>query len=180
MPTYRLKNDKKDMSINPYTKEEMDRIQKVADNNDKMEEFFKGNREAWSKKVEPLFQSLTIDMNNPESAKRVFESQTLALTYRQEISDSISYFLTKRGKEQTKLNRVRQDKIIYYATGFPVKMGSTQQQSHLIEAHLSENERSVKMIETYIEFMRDTAKNLESLSFAIKNKIELMNYLGRL
>ncbi len=59
-------------------------------------------------------------------------------------------------------------------------MGSTQQQAHLIEAHLSENERSVKMIETYIEFMRDTAKNLESLSFAIKNKIELMNYLGRL
>jgi hypothetical protein len=27
--------------------------------------------------------------------------------------------------------------------------------------------------------MRDTVKNLESLGFAVKNMIELMNYLGK-
>jgi len=35
------------------------------------------------------------------------------------------------------------------------------------------------LIESYIEYLRDTTKNLESLSYSIKNMIELMNYLGR-
>ena len=49
----------------------------------------------------------------------------------------------------------------------------------LIDGHLAENERTMELIESHIQFLRDTVKNLESLGFAIKNMVELMNYLGK-
>jgi hypothetical protein len=49
----------------------------------------------------------------------------------------------------------------------------------LIEGHISENERTIELIDSYIDFLRDTSKNLESFGFSIKNRIELMNYLGK-
>jgi hypothetical protein len=48
-----------------------------------------------------------------------------------------------------------------------------------LTGHLAENDRCIELIESYIEFLRDTVRNLESLGFSIKNMIELMNYLGR-
>ena len=38
---------------------------------------------------------------------------------------------------------------------------------------------NVELIENYIEYLRQTNKNLESLQFTIKNIIDLFNYLGR-
>ena len=72
----------------------------------------------------------------------------------------------------------QEDKFIFYATGFGVKTNMGEK-AILIDAHLAENDRSLELIESYIEFLRDTVKNLESFSYSIKNMIELMNYLGR-
>jgi tRNA(Ser,Leu) C12 N-acetylase TAN1 len=49
----------------------------------------------------------------------------------------------------------------------------------LIDAHVSEEQRNIELIENYIEFLRQSNKNLESLQFTIKNIIDLFNYLGR-
>ena len=53
------------------------------------------------------------------------------------------------------------------------------EKSILIDGHLREAERTVEIIESYIDFLRDTIKNLESLSYAVKNMTDLLNYLGR-
>jgi hypothetical protein len=53
------------------------------------------------------------------------------------------------------------------------------EKSTLIDAHLAENDRTILLIENYIEFLRSSSKNLEGLGYTIKNIIELMNYLGR-
>ena len=52
------------------------------------------------------------------------------------------------------------------------------EKSILIDAHLAENDRAIELIESYITFLRDTNKNLESFGFTIKNMTELLNYLG--
>jgi hypothetical protein len=49
----------------------------------------------------------------------------------------------------------------------------------LIDSHIAENDRCLELIESYITFLRDTVKNLESFGYAIKNMTELLNYLGR-
>jgi hypothetical protein len=164
--------------MNPYNQEEIDRINKVKETNDKLEEFFNDKRTEWNKNVEPLFKVIRVDLTNPTSPNQILEAQSLALSYRQAINEQINFFLNKRSKETTKIKKLRQDKFIFYATGFGVKT-NLGEKGILIDGHLAENDRSLELIESYIEFLRDTTKNLESLSYSIKNMIELMNYLGR-
>lgn len=164
--------------MNPYNQDEIDRINKSKETNDKLEEFFNEKRAEWNKNVEPIFKIIRVDLTNPSSAKDIMESQSLALSYRQGISEQINFFLNKRSKETTKIKKLRQDKFIFYATGFGIKT-NLGEKGILIDGHLAENDRSLELIESYIEFLRETTKNLESLSYSIKNMIELMNYLGR-
>jgi len=121
---------------------------------------------------------VSIDLSATSSAKDVFEAQAKALTLRQQISDSINYFINKRSRENSSLKKLVQEKNIFYMIGFPVKT-SVKEMTALIDGHIAENQRTIEIIDSYIEFLRDTSKNLESFGFSIKNRIELMNYLSR-
>ena len=163
--------------MNLYPQEELDRINKIKDTNDKLEEFFNEKREEWTKNVEPLFDVIKSNFTL-ESFSKVVDSQATSLSFRQRINEQISFFLNKRSKEEVKLKKVKQDKFMFYALGVGLKT-SLGEKNTLIDAHISENERNIQLIENYIEFLRSTSKNLESLGYTIKNIIELMNYLGR-
>jgi tRNA(Ser,Leu) C12 N-acetylase TAN1 len=163
--------------MNLYPQEELDRINKIKETNDKLEEFFNDKREEWTKNVDPLFDVIKSNFTL-ESYSKVIDSQATSLTFRQRINEQISFFLNKRSKEEVKLKKVKQDKFMFYALGIGLKT-SLGEKNTLIDAHISENERNIQLIENYIEFLRSTSKNLESLGYTIKNIIELMNYLGR-
>lgn len=164
--------------MNPYNEEELVRIHKAKETNDKLEEFFNDKRVEWNKNIEPLFKVLALDLSNPSNGKTLLDAQANALTHRQQINEQINFFLNKRSRESTKIKKLRQDKFIFYATGFGIKT-NLGEKGILIDGHLAENDRCMELIESYIEFLRDTVRNLESFSYSIKNMIELMNYLGR-
>lgn len=164
--------------MNPFTQDELDRISKVKEANDKLEDFFKTKRSEWNSNIEPLFEVLKTDMTNPSSSKKILDAQSFALIYRQQINDQISFFLNKRSKETAKIKNLKQEKLIFYAIGFSIKSNGTEKNT-LIDGHIAENDRCTELIETYIDFLRDTVKCLESLGYSIKNMIELLNYLGR-
>jgi hypothetical protein len=164
--------------MNLYTPEEIERINKIKETNDRMEEFFNEKRTDWNKTVEPLFKSLSIDLTNPSNSKEILNTQALALTHRQQLNEQINLFLNKRSKETIKVKMIRQNKFIFYATGFGVKT-NLGEKAILIDGHLAESDRTIELIDSYIQFLRDTVKNLESLSYSIKNMIELMNFLGK-
>ena len=164
--------------MNLYNQDEIDRINKTKETNDKLEEFFNEKRQEWNKNVEPLFKVLGVDLSNPANSKQILNAQSLALTYRQNINEQINYFLNRRSRETVKIKKIRQDKFVFYATGFGIKT-NLGEKAILIDAHVAENDRSLELIESYIEFLRDSVRNLESLSYSIKNMIELMNYLGK-
>jgi tRNA(Ser,Leu) C12 N-acetylase TAN1 len=163
--------------MNLYSQEELKRIDKIKETNDKLEEFFNTKREEWNKNINPLFDILRNNWNL-ESAPKIIEIQSLALSYRQNINEQISFFLNKRLKEEVKIKKLKQDKFVFYATGFGLKT-NLGEKTLLIDAHVAENERNIQLIENYIEFLRNCSKNLESLGYTIKNIIELMNYLGK-
>lgn len=164
--------------MNVYTDEEIDRIKKSKETNERLEDFFENKRKEWNDSINPLFKVLSLDLDNPSDSRKLLDAQSLALSYRQNINDQISLFLTKRSRELTKIKKLKQDKFIFYATGFGIKT-NLGEKNLLIDAHLSENDRTMQLIESYIEFLRDSVKNLESFGYSIKNMIELMNYLGK-
>lgn len=163
--------------MNVYNQEELDRIQRIRDTNDKLEDFFKTKRQEWKELIEPLFQVLKIELNS-QTSKQIMEVQSTCLTYRQLLTEQISHFLDKRSRQDVKLKKIRQDKFIWYATSFGVKTNMGEK-TLLIDAHVAEEQRNIELIENYIEFLRQSNKNLESLQFTIKNIIDLFNYLGR-
>lgn len=163
--------------MNAYTQEEVDRINKIKETNDKLEEYFNLRREEWNKNLAPLFEVVKMSFTTENSSK-ITEVQSMALSFRQALNEQISFFLNKRTKEEVKNKRIRQDKFVFYATGFGLKT-NLGEKSILIDAHLAENDRNILLIENHIEFLRNCSKNLESLGYTIKNIIELMNYLGR-
>ena len=164
--------------MNLFSQEEIDRITKAKETNDKLEEYFNDKRSEWSKNVDPLFKSLSLDLANPANSKVILDTQAIALSYRQMLNEQINFFLNKRSREMTKIKKLKQDKFVFYATGFGIKTNMGEK-GILIDGHLAENDRALEIIEAYISYMRDTVKNLESLGFAVKNMIELMNYLGK-
>jgi hypothetical protein len=163
--------------MNVYNQEELDRIQRIRETNDKLEDFFKNKRQEWKELIEPLFQVLKIELNS-QTSKQIMEVQSTCLTYRQLLTEQISHFLDKRSRQDVKLKKIRQDKFIWYATSFGVKTNMGEK-TLLIDAHVAEEQRNIELIENYVEFLRQSNKNLESLQFTIKNIIDLFNYLGR-
>lgn len=163
--------------MNLYNEEELARIAKVKETNDRMEEFFNSKREEWTENLKPLFEIIKNNFTL-ENSNKILEVQAQALTFRQILNEQISFFLNKRSKEEVKLKKLKQDKFIFYATGFGLKT-NLGEKGLLIDAHIAENDRNLQLIENYIEFLRATSKNLESLGYTIKNIIDLMNYLGR-
>jgi len=160
-----------------YSQQELDHIKKVKDKNDRLENFFLQKREVWSKDLKPLFEVVKLQLTR-ETSIRITETQSLALAYRQRANEHISEFLDKRSRQDVKIKKLKQDKFLFYATGFGVKTNYGEKQI-LIEAHLGEEQRNMEIIENYIEFLRLMNKNLEALQYTIKNIIELFNILSR-
>ena len=56
--------------MNVYTPEEVDRINKIKETNDKLELFFQDKRSEWNKTIEPLYQILKFEITI-ESSKKI-------------------------------------------------------------------------------------------------------------
>ena len=93
--------------MNLYNQEELDRIQKTKETNERLEELFNDKRAEWNKQVEPLFKALTTDLSNPSNSKYILEAQSTALSFRQQINENINFFLNKRSKETTKIKKLK-------------------------------------------------------------------------
>lgn len=163
--------------MNVYTTKELEAIKKLSEKNDRLEQFFSDKRQKWAEDLAPLFEvvKLKVDTN---TSTRITDTQSYALSYRQRINEEISEFLTRRSKQDVRVKKLKQDKFIFYATGFGVKTNYGEKQI-LIEGHISEEIRNMELIENYIEFLRSMNKNLESLQYTFKNIIELYNLLSR-
>jgi len=163
--------------MNIYSSEEIERIEKIREVNDKLEDFFADKRAEWNQNLEPLYISVRTNITR-ETAQNMIQAQSDCVMYRQLINEQISNFLNRRSKQDVKLKRVRQDKFLWYATSFGVKT-NVGEKTLLIEGHVAEEQRNLELIENYVEFLRATSKNLEGLQFTIKNIIELNNILNR-
>lgn len=161
----------------PYTQDEIISIEQKRDKNDRLEEYFLQKREDWSKQINPLFSGIDFKFFNKNNVENIIQTQALALSYRQILTEEISFFLNKRSKEEVEFKKLKQDKFLYYAIGFGLKTNGTEKMT-LIESHVAEWERNMNLLENHVEFLRQCNKNLESLGFTIKNITELLTYLS--
>lgn len=162
-----------------FDDKELKRIETTKEGNDRMVDFFKAEREKIAKEISPIYDCLRLDfIENPRNGQRLLESQAESLSIRQRLHDQINMYLSRRGKNSVILKNLSRDKFMLYATGFGIKT-SMGEKKVLIEAHIAENQRTIEIIESHVDYLRNCIKNLENYSYAIKNMIDLLNYLGK-
>ena len=66
--------------MNVYTPEEVERINKLKDTNDKLESFFQDKRAEWNKTIEPLYSILKFEIS-VDTSRKIMETQALCLSY---------------------------------------------------------------------------------------------------
>lgn len=166
------------MSFSLFDREELEQIAKIKETNDRTEEFLNNEREKFNNEINQLNKTASCKYN-AENAEKIMQVQLDALTLRQYFNEQVSFYLNKRIKENNKLKIATQEKIVWYAMGqskFNVNGRLTQSQiSNIVDAHTTEIERSVKLLEVHIEFFRTASKNLSDLGYSIKNMIEYYN-----
>lgn len=157
-----MENEQKKLSIN----------EKYFKQNKKTEELLKEQRYNWSEKIKPLIESLK------ENFEKIYELQADALSYRHIIGDEISFYASKLSKVMAEEKRIRKDKIIQYTLKFQVKL-NTGEKNVCVAGDISEMERNIELLQMHIEFLRECIKTIDNLNFGVKNKLALMEYLGR-
>lgn len=160
-----------------FDKNELQRINALQIQNDQFEQAFEAARTEWTKKIDPLFTVVKGNLSSSDS-ERIINSQALALSYRQELQEEISKWLNKVSRETSSMKLLKAQKFIYYATGFGMKTNNGEK-TILIEGNIRENQRTIEILHSYIEFLRESTKNLESFGYSVKNIIALLEYLGK-
>lgn len=146
----------------------------MSNNEDKRKELSKimiDSEQQWKAIIKTLTTKLKGDV------KDVIELQADTISYRQIAVDEIKTYGVKIYKLVQKIKVLSKDRFEFYATSYQVKTSGTEKLK-LIEADLSEHQLFINEMDEHVNFLRETSKNLESINYGIKNKIELANILG--
>ena len=109
--------------------------------------------------------------------KDVTDIQAEAISHRQSVVEEIRTYSVKIYKLVQKMKVLTKQRFEFYATSYQVKTSGTEK-LRLIEADLSENQLFINELDEHVNFLRETSKNLESINYSVKSKIELANILG--
>jgi prephenate dehydrogenase len=136
--------------------------------NEKLELFIEKKREHWKDQLSSLF-----DMLKSDDKKEMINSQALALSYHQQLQDDITSYLIKLSKGYAERNNFQRDRFLFYSTSFSIKTNKAEKDI-LLDADLSEDNKYVRLLEAYIDYLRDCKSLCESIQWLTKNKIQIL------
>lgn len=103
--------------------------------------------------------------------------QAEAISHRQSVVEEVRTYSVKIHKLVQKMKVLTKARFEFYATSYQVKTSGTEK-IKLIESDLSEYQSFINELDEHVNFLRDTSKNLESINYSVKGRIELANILG--
>jgi chromosome segregation ATPase len=161
-----------------YPEEEENRIKSLEEQNKKYELLFNRERKKWQDTLEPIFETIYGGNFNMNNSNKIVDAQAKVLSLRQKCNEQVSKYSQKLSKIKSENAELSQKKFLFYSTGFGLKTNLGEKKM-LIDGHLRENNRTSNLIETHINFLRETLSTLESWGYSIKNVIQLIEYLGK-
>lgn len=136
--------------------------------NNKVEELFFKERAEW----EAMKREILHKIGDVDLAKIVGDLQVLNLAFRSQCTEKIAFYMNRLARDNVRMNRTLGDRREYYLTNFGLKTTDTQTKD-MLNRDLSELKRSMEMMETHIEYIRENIKFSDQIGYAIKNKVEV-------
>ncbi len=155
--------------------------------NKQLEDIVLEKRKQWLDNIKSLTPLLRSEPHH------MTDAQALALSYRAILLDELGYFYNLFSTHDKTIKELKRDKFIYYATGMlpdgtrpktaphPLlgrKMSKTEYDT-VISGDLREQEQTLQIINDMVDFVRENIKTIDQLLYAVKNRIELFNFLNK-
>lgn len=102
----------------------------------------------------------------------VLQSQMLVL--RHDLTEEIMVMQSQLHEINYKIDKYKKKVLLYYKTESDFTLNNFSETNTVINADVSFLSTTRSMLIEYVEFLRECRKTLDSMGFAIKNRIDLM------
>jgi hypothetical protein len=120
---------------------------------------------------------LALSLRLKEDVKKAIDLQSDIINYRQILTYDIKKIAYKIYKDIPIIKKLRKTQFEYYTLKYTIKTNATEKVK-LIEADLALYDYKIDIYNNHMEFLKECCKNLDSMNYAVKNKIELLNAIG--
>jgi len=126
----------------------------------------------WNSEIKRMGAGLKGDI------KKLTDIQAEIISLNQLVSDEVRKNALMLKKANVSIKELRKTRFEFYSTKYQITVKNDTTKKGLIEADIAKIEYRSELLETHIQFLLSTSKNFESLNYACKNRIELLNLLG--
>ena len=140
---------------------------KIVEQNIKLEDELKKEREEWKDKVIEL-------INMMKDNKKLSEAQVFQLSYRQQVQEKLAAYRILVDKRQSMLETQMTSRFRDYCLNYDIKLSSSEKNS-FVSADCVALKQQVNMIKAQIMYFEECVKTLDDFGFAVRNKLEILS-----
>ena len=140
---------------------------KIVEQNIKLEDELKKEREEWKDKVIEL-------INMMKDNKKLSEAQVFQLSYRQQVQEKLAAYRILVDKRQSMLETQMTSRFRDYCLNYDIKLSSSEKNS-FVSADCVALKQQVNMIKAQIMYFEECVKTLDNFGFAVRNKLEILS-----
>ena len=140
---------------------------KIVEQNIKLEDELKKEREEWKDKVIEL-------INMMKDNKKLSEAQVFQLSYRQQVQEKLAAYRILVDKRQSMLETQMTSRFRDYCLNYDIKLSSSEKTS-FVSADCVALKQQVNMIKAQIMYFEECVKTLDNFGFAVRNKLEILS-----
>jgi len=129
-----------------------------------VDQYLGGQRQEWTAKIRELAKAFKdIDDLN--------EAMVTIPSYRQIIVEQIAQLNIKIKQQERRLSKTYKESFIKYYE-YDYKLTDKQKESFL-KADMSDDSMILSLLETQMDFYKESVKTLDNMSWAVRNKLQL-------
>ena len=140
---------------------------KIVEQNIKLEDELKKEREEWKDKVIEL-------INMMKDNKKLSEAQVFQLSYRQQVQEKLAAYRILVDKRQSMLETQMTSRFRDYCLNYDIKLSSSEKNS-FVSADCVALKQQVNMIKAQIMYFEECVNTLDNFGFAVRNKLEILS-----
>ena len=140
---------------------------KIVEQNIKLEDELKKEREEWKDKVIEL-------INMMKDNKKLSEAQVFQLSYRQQVQEKLAAYRILVDKRQSMLETQMTSRFRDYCLNYDIKLSSSEKNS-FVSADCVALKQQVNMIKAQIMYFEECVKTLDNFGFAVRNKLDILS-----
>jgi len=129
-----------------------------------VDQYLGNHRSEWTSKIRELAKAF-------KNVDDLNDAMVTIPSYRQIIIEQIAQLNIKIKEQERKLSKTYKESFIKYYE-YDYKLTDKQRESFL-KADMSDESMILSLLETQMDFMRESVKTLDNMSWAVRNKLQL-------